>query len=60
MHRIVVALDPGTVVNPMSIEMQVQSAVVFGLTAAAAPKPPLGTSTHATLGISPSAASGSR
>jgi isoquinoline 1-oxidoreductase subunit beta len=33
MHRIVVALDPGTVVNPMSIEMQVQSAVVFGLTA---------------------------
>jgi len=33
MHRIVVALDPGTVVNPMSVEAQVQSAVVFGLTA---------------------------
>ncbi len=33
MHRIVVALDPGTVVNPMSVEMQVQSAVVYGLTA---------------------------
>jgi len=33
MDRIVVALDPGTVVNPMSVEMQVQSAVVYGLTA---------------------------
>jgi isoquinoline 1-oxidoreductase beta subunit len=33
MHRIVVAIDPGTVVNPMSVEMQVQGAVVFGLTA---------------------------
>lgn len=33
MHRIVVAVDPGTVVNPMSVEMQVQSAVVYGLTA---------------------------
>jgi isoquinoline 1-oxidoreductase beta subunit len=32
-HRIVVAIDPGTVVNPMSVEMQVQGAVVFGLTA---------------------------
>jgi isoquinoline 1-oxidoreductase beta subunit len=34
MHRIVVALDPGTVVNPMSVEAQVQGGVVFGLTAA--------------------------
>jgi isoquinoline 1-oxidoreductase beta subunit len=34
MHRIVVALDPGTVVNPMSVEAQVQGAVVYGLTAA--------------------------
>jgi isoquinoline 1-oxidoreductase beta subunit len=33
MHRIVVAIDPGTVVNPMGVEAQVQSAVVFGLTA---------------------------
>jgi isoquinoline 1-oxidoreductase beta subunit len=33
MHRIVVAIDPGTVLNPMTIEAQVQSAVVFGLTA---------------------------
>jgi len=33
MRRIVIAIDPGTVVNPMSVEMQVQSAVVFGLTA---------------------------
>jgi len=32
-HRIVVALDPGTVVNPMAVEAQVQSGVVFGLTA---------------------------
>jgi isoquinoline 1-oxidoreductase beta subunit len=34
MHRIVVAIDPGTVVNPMSVEMQVESSVVYGLTAA--------------------------
>jgi isoquinoline 1-oxidoreductase subunit beta len=34
MHRIVVALDPGTVVNPLTAEMQTESAVVFGLTAA--------------------------
>ena len=34
MHRIVVALDPGTVVNPLTVEMQTESAVVFGLTAA--------------------------
>jgi isoquinoline 1-oxidoreductase beta subunit len=33
-HRIVVALDPGTVVNPLTIETQAESAVVFGLTAA--------------------------
>jgi isoquinoline 1-oxidoreductase subunit beta len=34
MHRIVVALDPGTIVNPMSVQMQIESAVVYGLTAA--------------------------
>jgi isoquinoline 1-oxidoreductase beta subunit len=34
MHRIVVALDPGTVVNPLTVEMQTESAVAFGLTAA--------------------------
>jgi isoquinoline 1-oxidoreductase subunit beta len=34
LHRIVVALDPGTVVNPLTIEMQTESAVVYGLTAA--------------------------
>jgi isoquinoline 1-oxidoreductase beta subunit len=34
MHRIVVALDPGTVVNPLTAEMQTESAVVFGLSAA--------------------------
>ena len=28
------ALDPGTVVNPLTVEMQTESAVVFGLTAA--------------------------
>jgi isoquinoline 1-oxidoreductase subunit beta len=33
MHRIVVALDPGTIVNPLSVETQIQSAVVYGLTA---------------------------
>jgi isoquinoline 1-oxidoreductase beta subunit len=33
-HRMIVALDPGTVVNPLSVELQIQSAVVFGLTAA--------------------------
>jgi isoquinoline 1-oxidoreductase beta subunit len=32
MRRIVVALDPGTIVNPLSVETQVQSAVVYGLT----------------------------
>jgi isoquinoline 1-oxidoreductase beta subunit len=34
MHRIVIALDPGTIVNPLTAEMQTESAVVFGLTAA--------------------------
>jgi isoquinoline 1-oxidoreductase beta subunit len=34
MPRIVVALDPGTIVNPLTAEMQTESAVVFGLTAA--------------------------
>src|SRR6185312_15146272 len=33
-HRFVCALDPGEVVNPMTIEMQVESGVAFGLTAA--------------------------
>jgi isoquinoline 1-oxidoreductase subunit beta len=33
-HRVVSAIDPGYVVNPLSIEMQTQGAVVFALTAA--------------------------
>ena len=33
-HRVVVAIDCGYVVNPLSIEMQIQSAIVYGLTAA--------------------------
>ena len=33
-HRVVAALDPGQVVNPLSIEMQIQGAIVFALTAA--------------------------
>ena len=33
-HRVVAALDPGHVVNPRSIEMQIEGAVVFALTAA--------------------------
>ena len=33
-HRVVCALDCGRVVNPASIEAQVQSSVVYGLTAA--------------------------
>ena len=33
-HRVVVALDCGHVVNPLSIEMQVQGCVVYALTAA--------------------------
>ena len=33
-HRVVSALDPGHVVNPLSIEMQTEGAVVYALTAA--------------------------
>jgi isoquinoline 1-oxidoreductase beta subunit len=33
-HRVVAAIDPGHVVNPMSIEMQIQGAIVYALTAA--------------------------
>jgi isoquinoline 1-oxidoreductase beta subunit len=33
-HRVVSALDPGYVVNPLSIEMQTQGAIVYALTAA--------------------------
>jgi isoquinoline 1-oxidoreductase beta subunit len=33
-QRVVVALDPGHVVNPQTIEMQMESGVAFGLTAA--------------------------
>jgi isoquinoline 1-oxidoreductase beta subunit len=33
-HRVVSAIDAGHVVNPLSIELQTESAVVFGLTAA--------------------------
>src|SRR4029079_13153091 len=33
-HRVVAAFDCGLVVNPMSVEAQVQSAIVFGLSAA--------------------------
>jgi isoquinoline 1-oxidoreductase beta subunit len=33
-HRVVSAIDPGHVVNPLSIEMQMQGAVVYALTAA--------------------------
>ena len=33
-HRVMSALDPGQVVNPLSVEMQTQGAVVFALTAA--------------------------
>lgn len=33
-HRVVAAIDPGHVVNPLSIEMQTEGAVVFALTAA--------------------------
>ncbi len=32
-HRVVSALDPGHVVNPLSVEMQTQGAVVYALTA---------------------------
>jgi len=33
-HRVVSALDPGHVVNPLSVEMQTQGAIVYALTAA--------------------------
>ena len=33
-HRVVSALDPGHVVNPRSIEMQTQGAIIYALTAA--------------------------
>ena len=33
-HRVVSALDPGHVVNPLSVEMQTQGAIVFALSAA--------------------------
>jgi len=34
LHRIFMALDPGIVVNPLSMQQQIESAVVYGLTAA--------------------------
>jgi isoquinoline 1-oxidoreductase beta subunit len=33
-HRVVAAIDPGHMVNPLSVEMQVQGAIVYALTAA--------------------------
>ena len=33
-HRVISAIDCGHVVNPLTVELQTQSAVVFGLTAA--------------------------
>jgi len=33
-HRVVSAIDAGHVVNPLSVELQTESAVVYGLTAA--------------------------
>jgi isoquinoline 1-oxidoreductase beta subunit len=33
-HRVVSALDPGHVVNPLSVEMQTQGAIVYAMTAA--------------------------
>ena len=33
-HRVVSAIDCGHVVNPLTVELQTQSAVAFGLTAA--------------------------
>jgi isoquinoline 1-oxidoreductase beta subunit len=33
-HRVISAIDAGHVVNPLSVEMQTESAIVFGLTAA--------------------------
>ena len=34
LHRVIAAIDPGHVVNPLSVEMQVQGAIVYALTAA--------------------------
>lgn len=33
-HRVVAAIDPGRVVNPLTVELQTQSAIVYALTAA--------------------------
>src|SRR5262249_55220181 len=33
-HRVVSAIDPGHVVNPLTVELQTESAVVYGLAAA--------------------------
>jgi isoquinoline 1-oxidoreductase beta subunit len=33
-HRVVAAIDPGHVVNPLSIKLQIEGAVVYALTAA--------------------------
>jgi len=33
-HRVVSAIDAGHVVNPLGVELQTESAIVFGLTAA--------------------------
>jgi len=33
-HRVISAIDPGHVVNPLTVEMQTESAVVYGLSAA--------------------------
>jgi isoquinoline 1-oxidoreductase subunit beta len=33
-HRVISAIDCGHVVNPLTVELQTQSAIVFGLTAA--------------------------
>src|SRR6202040_452044 len=33
-HRVIAAIDCGYVVNPLSVEMQVQGAIVYALTAA--------------------------
>ena len=34
MHRVVCAIDCGTVINPNTVAQQMESAVIFGLTAA--------------------------
>jgi isoquinoline 1-oxidoreductase subunit beta len=33
-HRVISAIDPGHVVNPLTVEMQTESAIVYGLSAA--------------------------